>query len=57
MLAKLINQGVAAALFSSRRPKNLQNEKIIIYLEVAEIEMGGQLWVDKNDSVHKNSFF
>ena len=40
ILAKLINQGVAAVLFSSRRPKNLQNEKICLYLEITEIDMG-----------------
>ena len=40
MLAKLINQGVADDLFSSRRPKNLQNGKIFLYLEIAEIDMG-----------------
>ena len=32
--------GVAAALFSSRRYKNLQNEKIFLYLEIVEIDMG-----------------
>ena len=42
ILARLINQGrgVAAALFSSRRPQNLPNEKIFLYLEIAEIDMG-----------------
>ena len=34
------NQGVAAALFSSRRPKNLQNDKLFLHLEIAEIDMG-----------------
>ena len=58
ILAKLINQGgCAAALFASRRPKNLQNEKNFLCLEIAEIGMGGQFWVEKNDSGHKNSFF
>ena len=41
ILPKLINQGVAAAFFSSRRPTNLQHEKIFLYLEIAEIDMGG----------------
>ena len=55
--AKLINQEVVAALFSSRCRKTLQNEKIFLYLEIAEIDMGeGQFWVEKNDSGHKNSF-
>ena len=56
-IAKLVNQGSVAALFSSRCPKNLQNEKIFLYLEIAEIDMGGQFWVKKNDSGHKNEFF
>ena len=47
--------GVDAALFSSRRPKSLQNEKIFLCLKIAEIDLGGQFWV--NDSGHKNSFF
>ena len=61
ILAKLINQGgVAAVLFSSRHPKNLQNEKKFLYLEITEIDTGGgggQFWVKKTDSGHKNSFF
>ena len=40
MLAKLINQGVAAALSSSRRPKNrFENETIFVCLKIAEIDM------------------
>ena len=56
ILAKLINLGAAAALFSSRGPKNLQNEKNFLYLEIAEIDIGerGQFWVKENDSGHKN---
>ena len=50
-------KGIAAAIVPSRRPQNLQNEKIFLYLEIAEIDMGGQFWVEKNDSGHKNSFF
>ena len=53
----MINQGVAAALSSSRRPKNFENEKNFLYLKIVEIYMGGQFWVEKNDSGHKNSFF
>ena len=41
ILAKLINLGVAAALFSSRGPKNLQNEKKFLHLEIAKIDIGG----------------
>ena len=44
--------GLLQTLFSSRRSKNLQNEKIFFYLEIAEIE----LWVEKNDSGHKTPF-
>ena len=57
ILAELINQGVAADLFSSRRPKNLQNEKKTHHLEIAEIDMRGQFWVDKNDCGNRSSFF
>ena len=56
MLAKLMNQRVAAALFLLRHPKNLQNEKIFLYLKIAEIDMGGQFWVEKNDSGQKTHF-
>ena len=54
-LAKFINQR-AAALYSSRRPKNFENENFLC-LETAEIDMEGQVWVKKNDSGHKNSSF
>ena len=56
ILAKLINQGVAAALSSSRRPKNFENEKIFLCLKIVEIDMGGQFWVEKYDSGHKLVF-
>ena len=52
-LADLVNQGVAAALFSSRHPKNFENEKIFLCLKIAEIDMGGQFLVEKDDSAHK----
>ena len=42
MLAKLVNQGVAAAPFSLRRPKNFENEKIFLNLKIAKIDMGGR---------------
>ena len=34
------SRGVAAALFSSRRPKNFENENIFLCLKIAEIDMG-----------------
>ena len=43
ILAKLINQGVAAALSSSRRPKNFENEKIFLCLKIVEIDMRGSI--------------
>ena len=46
-----------AALFSSKRPKNFDNEKIFHCLRIAEMDMGSQVWVDKNDSGHKLFFF
>ena len=50
-------RGVAAALFSLRRPKNFEYEKFFLCLKIAEIDMGGQFWVEKNDSGHKEPFF
>ena len=50
-------KGVAAALFSLRRPKNFENEKFFLCLKIDEIDMGGQFWVEKNDSGHKDPFF
>ena len=43
ILAKLISQGPAAALFSSRRLKNFGNEKILPWLKIAEVDMGSIL--------------
>ena len=57
ILAKLVNQGVAAALFSSTRPKNFENENIFLCLKIVEIDMGGQFWVEKNESGQKTHFF
>ena len=57
ILAKLISQGVVAAPFSSRSPKNFENEKIFLCLKNTEIDIGGQFWVKKNDPRHKNSCF
>ena len=54
---KLVNQGVAAALFLSRRLKNFEDEQIFVCLRIAEIDMGGQCWVEKNGSGHKNLIF
>ena len=55
--SKIDQSGAAAALFSLRRPENLENENIFLYLKIVEINMGGQFWVEKNDSGHKNSIF
>ena len=40
ILAKLINHGVAAALFLSRYLNNFGNERIFFHLKIAEIDMG-----------------
>ena len=40
ILAKLINHGVAAALFSSRHLSNFGNERIFLHLKIAKIDMG-----------------
>ena len=50
-------RGVAPALFSLRCPKNFKNEKCFLCLKIAEIDMGDQFWVEKNDSGHKDPFF
>ena len=42
ILTKSINQGVAAALFSLRCPKNFENKKIF-FLKIDEIDMGGSV--------------
>ena len=49
--------GQSIVLFSSRRLKNFENEKLFLCLEIAEIDMGGQFWVEKNDCGHKNLNF
>ena len=54
ILAKLISQGVATALFSSKLPQNFKYEKIFLCLKIAKINKGGQYWVEENDSGHKN---
>ena len=50
-------RGVAAALFSLRRPKNVECEKYFLCLKIAEIDMEGQFWVEKNNSGNKEPFF
>ena len=40
ILAILVNQEVAAALFSSGHLKKFENEKIFLCLKIAEIDMG-----------------
>ena len=47
----------AAALFSARHLKKFENERIFLYLEIAEIDRGGQFWIGQNHSGHKSSFF
>ena len=50
-------RGVAVALFSLRCPKNFENEKFFLCLKSAEIDMGCQFWVEKNDSGNKDPIF
>ena len=42
---------------SEARMTKLTVANQILYLEIAEIDVGGQFLVEKNDSGHKNSFF
>ena len=57
ILAKLINQGGCCCSFIIETSQNFENEKIFLCLKIVEIDMGGQFWVEKNDSGHKGSFF
>ena len=42
-------------LFSHREVPKIYKMKNFLHLGIAEIDMGGsQLWVEKNDSGHKN---
>ena len=54
---KLISQGVAAGLFSSRRPKNVENEKICLCLKIADIDMGVNFGSRKTILDIKTHFF
>ena len=55
ILAKSSIREVDAALFSSRRLKTYKNEKLLLGLKIAEVNIGGeggQFWAEKNDSGH-----
>ena len=49
ILAKLLNQGVAAALFSSRHPKNLQNEKFSSSWILLKLTWGGAFFFGQEE--------
>ena len=54
---KIGQSGGLLLLFSHRDvPTIFKNEKIFLCLKIAEIDMGGQFWVEKNKSGHKHSF-
>ena len=57
VLAKLINQGVAAALLSSRYPKNFEIEKNFLCLKIVEIDMGDNFGLRRTILDTNNSFF
>ena len=63
MLAKLVNRGGGGGgggccySFLIETSQNFENEKVFFCLKIAEIDMGDQFWVEKNDSGYKNSFF
>ena len=57
ILAKLISEGVAAALLSSRRPKNFENEKIFFCLKIAEIDLGVNFGSKRTNLDIKGHFF
>ena len=56
-LAKLINQEGCCCSFLIETSQNFKNEKNFLCLKIAEIDMGGQFWVEKNNSGHKTNFF
>ena len=56
--SKIGQSGGLLLLFPHRdMPKILKMKKFFLCLKIAEIDKGGQFWVEKNDSGHKNSFF
>ena len=57
ILAKLVNQGGCCCSFLIETSKKFENKKFFLCLNIVEIDMGGQFWVKKNDSGHKNPFF
>ena len=57
ILAKLVNRGVAAALFSSRRLKNFENENTFLCLKVAEIDVGVNFGSKRTNLGIKTYFF
>ena len=56
ILAKLVNQGGRCCSFLIETSQKLWKWKFFLCLKSAEIDMGGQFWVDKNDSGNKNPF-
>ena len=48
--------GVAATLLSLRHSKNFENKKFPFASKLLKLT-GGQFWVEKNESGHKNVFF
>ena len=55
--ATLVYQwGCCCSLLIETSQKFFENEKFFLCFKIAEIDMGSQFWVEKNDSGHKNSF-
>ena len=57
ILAKLVNQGGCCCSFLIETSQKFWKWKIFPMLENCWNWHGGQFWVEKNDSGHKNSFF
>ena len=57
ILAKLINQGGCCCSFVIETSQKFWKWKKFPLLENCWNWHGGQFWVEKNDSAHKNSFF
>ena len=55
--SKIDQSGGCCCCFLIETSQKVTKWKSFLHLEIAEIDMGSQFWVEKNDSGHKNSFF
>ena len=55
--SKIGQSGGCCCSFLIETSQKILNEKFFLCLKLAQIDTGGQFWVEKNDSGHKNPFF